>query len=102
MKKVYLAGLGLFALAACGGGGGDRAAIVNACVEDGSSNQETCECMADAAKENLDDELYSMLADAAREGADGAEEIMSDLDSEQQSQFMKFAMQAGTTCSMGQ
>ena len=102
MKKIYLAGLGLFALAACGGGGGDRAAIVNACVEDGGSNQETCECMADAAEENLDDELYSMLADAAREGEEAAEEIMGELNSEQQTQFMSFAMQAGMTCGMDQ
>ncbi|MEQ8556677.1 MAG: hypothetical protein RIB03_00030 [Henriciella sp.] len=102
MKKIFIASAGLLALAACGGGGNDRQAIIDACVSDGTSDQKTCECMADSAEENLDDDLYSKLADAAREGSEGAEEIMGDLTPQQQTQFMSFAMQAAMTCGMSE
>ncbi|MGB3626469.1 MAG: hypothetical protein WA989_11590 [Henriciella sp.] len=98
MKKTMLASAALFGLAACGGGGGDRAALVNACVDDGSMDQATCECMADSAEKNLDDDLYSKLAQAAKDGEEATEEIMNDMTPEQQGQFMSFAMQAAMTC----
>ena len=56
MKKLFIASAALLALAACGGGG-DRAAIVNSCVDEGGMSKESCECMADSAKENLDGDL---------------------------------------------
>lgn len=98
MKKTMFASAALLGLAACGGGGSDRAALVNACVEDGSTDEATCECMADAAENNLDDDLYSKLAKAARDGEEAADKIMNDLTPEQQGQFMSFAMQAAMTC----
>lgn len=100
MKKTMIAAAGLMALAACGGGESDRQALVDACVSDGTSDQETCECMADAAEKNLDEDLYEKFADAARQGEDGGEEILNDLDAEEQAQFMSFIMQAAVTCGM--
>lgn len=105
MKKIIfaVAGLaGLAGLAACGGGGGDHAAIVKACMEDGSSDQKTCDCMADSAQESLDKSLFSKLAKAAREGEESADAIMGDLTPAEQGQFMTFAMQAAMTCGMGE
>ncbi|WP_143435266.1 hypothetical protein [Henriciella aquimarina] len=102
MKKTAFGLLGLMTLAACGGGGSDRAAIVDACMNDNANDKKTCECMADAAEKNLDKGLYSKLAKAAREGEESANEIMGDLTPEQQGQFMSFAMQAAMTCGMSE
>ena len=98
MKKFVFAAAGLMTLAACGGGGGNRAALVDACVADGSTDKATCECMADSAEKNLDKDLYSKLAKAAKDGEEAADKIMNDLTPEQQGQFMAFAMQAAMTC----
>ncbi|MEQ9315473.1 MAG: hypothetical protein RLN72_06440 [Henriciella sp.] len=99
MKKTIFASVALLGLAACGGGGGgDRAALIDACVADGGTDQATCECMADSAEKNLDKDLYSKLAKAAKEGEEAANAIMEDLTPEQQGQFMSFAMQAAMTC----
>lgn len=98
MKKTIFASAALLGLAACGGGGGDRAALVDACVADGGTDKATCECMADSAEKNLDKDLYRKLAKAAEEGEEAANAIMEDLTPEQQGQFMSFAMQAAMTC----
>ena len=100
MKKFVLASAGLLVLAACGGG--NHEAIVDSCVEDGGINKKACECMADAAKENLDSDLYNKFAKAAREGDSAAEDMMNDLSPEQQGQFVSFVMQAGLSCSANQ
>lgn len=102
MKIIYTIPAALLALAACGGGASDHQAIVDACLNDGTSDQETCECMADSAQEELDGDLFSKLADAARSGSDAAEDMMGDLSPEEQTQFMSFAMQAAMTCGMNQ
>jgi hypothetical protein len=102
VKIIHIAPAALLFLAACGGAGGDKQAIVDACVEDGSSDKATCECMADAAEKNLDKELFGKLAKAARQGSDKAQDMMEDLKPEEQTQFMSFAMQAAMTCGMGE
>lgn len=102
MKIVHFAPAALLALAACGGAGGDRQAIVDACVEDGSASTETCECMATAAEENLDGPLFKKLAEAAKNGDEDTSEMMNDLTGEEQTQFMTFAMQAAMTCGMAE
>ena len=98
MNKFILASAGLILLAACGGGAGDRQAIVSACVEDGGMSQEGCECLADTAKENLSADLYGKMADAARASDAEADEMLNDLGPEEQGEFMAFAMQAAVTC----
>ncbi|MEM5517820.1 hypothetical protein WNY37_12755 [Henriciella sp. AS95] len=99
MRSFVFASAALFGLAACGGGGGsNREALVSACLDDGSTDKETCECMADSAEKNLSDDLYGKLAKAAKEGEESANAMMEDLSPEEQGQFMSFAMQAAMTC----
>lgn len=100
MLKYFMATAAVMTLAACGGGGGDRQAIVDACMQDGGSDKATCECLADSAKENLDGALYSKFAKAAKSGSDQADEMLNDLKPEEQSQFMTFVMQAAVKCGM--
>ena len=100
MKYTGFAALLALGLAACGGGGGgDRAALVSICVEDGTS-QEACECMADTAREELSDDVYAAVVQAAKDGADNAEDALNDLTPVQQGEFMGFAMKAAMSCGM--
>lgn len=108
MKKLFIGGLmsaGLIALSACGGAGDARAELVKACLAEEGSTQQECDCMADAAVEQLDDDLLKVLVDAAKSG-DQSEEamaaMMGELTPEQMNQFMGFAMSAGMTCGLGQ
>ncbi|MEO0981154.1 MAG: hypothetical protein AAFX03_00715 [Pseudomonadota bacterium] len=93
--RLWIAGACFAALAACGGGGGGKAELVKACTDDGES-AEMCNCMADAAEENLKPATFQKLVQAAKEG--DPDSIMSDLTPEEQGEFMTFAMQAGLTC----
>jgi hypothetical protein len=99
MKRVCLAGVLAVMLAGCGGTGADRAAIVEACVSDGSG-QESCECMAKAAEEDLSGEHFAKLGKAARAGEDGMDEMFDNLSAEEQAAFMGFAMKAGMSCGL--
>ena len=77
----------LLVFAGCGGAGGFHGEFVDACNESGEGSEEFCECMADAADENLNDEqkeyvLAGMRGDEARAseleqemGVEGAEEV---------------------------
>ncbi|MEM1035763.1 MAG: hypothetical protein AAGI14_03270 [Pseudomonadota bacterium] len=106
MKKMFmgtLVAVGLIGLSACGGGGDPRAELVKACLAEDGSTQTECDCMADAAVEQLDDDLLKILVDAAKSG-DQSEEamaaMMGELTPDQMSQFMGFAMAAGMQCGM--
>ncbi len=82
-SKVVVA---LLVLAGCGAGG-FHGEFVQACNESGEGSEEFCECMADAADENLNDEqkeyvLAGMQGDEARAaelqeemGMEGAEQV---------------------------
>lgn len=77
----------LLVLAGCGGSGGFHGEFVEACNESGEGSEEFCECMADAADENLNDDqkeyvLAGMRGDEAQAaqlqeemGMEGAEEV---------------------------
>ena len=97
MKKSGIAVLLALGLAACGGGGGDRALLVDSCVAEGEEAS-TCECMADLAESELSPEAYATMVDLARDGGDNAEQIMSELPMSQQTEFMGFMFQAATQC----
>jgi len=76
----------LLVLAGCGSGG-FHGEFVEACNNSGEGSEEFCDCMADAADENLNDEqkdyvLAGMRGDEARAaelqeemGMEGAEEV---------------------------
>jgi len=108
MKKMIIGGMmaaGMIALTACGGGGNAKAELVKACMAEEGSTQSECDCMADAAVEQLDDDLLKILVKAAKSGdqSDAAmAEVMGDLSPEQMNQFMGFAMTAGMTCGLGE
>ncbi len=99
MKNLALVGAMALGLAACGGGGGDRAVLLKACVDDGT-DAKACECMADAAKTELIPKMYQVLVKAAKAGPDGAEDALSKLEPAEQGEFMGFAMKAAMTCGM--
>ncbi|MEE9381718.1 MAG: hypothetical protein V3V03_09945 [Hyphomonadaceae bacterium] len=101
MKYAFLATTMMFGLAACGGGGG-KAALVKACMDDGDETKENCVCMADAAEDALDKPLFNKLVAAAKSGEDGVEAMVGELSPAEQGKFMSFAMTAGLTCGMGQ
>ena len=64
----------LLVLAGCGAGGGFKGEFVQACNESGEGSEEFCECMADAADENLNDEQKEyVLAGIRGEDARAAE-----------------------------
>ena len=98
MKNFIFASALAMGLAACGGGGGAKAALVKACTEDGTDVAE-CQCMADAAAEELDASTFDKLVQLAKEGGESAEAVLSDLTPEEQGEFMAFAMKAAMTCS---
>jgi len=99
MNRGFIATLLVVGLVGCGGAGGDRAAIVEACVTDGSS-QESCECMAKAAEEDLTSEQFATLGKAARGGPESMDNMFDNLSDEDQAAFMGFAMKAGMSCGL--
>ena len=67
MKKIIFASVFAMGLAACGGGsGGAKAALVDSCIDDGSTDKETCTCMADMAVDKLDPKLVDILVEATK------------------------------------
>jgi hypothetical protein len=88
----------LLVVAGCGAGGGFRGEFVAACNESGEGSEEFCECMADAADENLNDQqkeyvLAGMRGDDAR-----AAELQEDMGMEGMEEvgaFMAGAFQCG-------
>lgn len=107
MKNLLIGGAvaaGLIGLSACGGAGNARAELVKACLAEEGSTQTECDCMADAAVEQLDDDLLKVLVKAAKSGDQSDEamaELMGDLSPDQMTQFMGIAMSAGMTCGLG-
>ncbi|HEY7472983.1 MAG TPA: hypothetical protein VIE68_11610 [Gemmatimonadota bacterium] len=71
--------LALLVLVGCGGAGGFKGEFVAACKESGEGSDEFCDCMADKADQNLNDEqkeyvLAGIRGDDAR-AAELQEEI---------------------------
>ena len=89
--------LALLVLAGCGGGG-FKGEFVAACNESGEGSEEFCECMADRADENLNDEqkeyvLAGIRGDEAR--AAQLQEEMGMENMEQIGAFMAGAFECG-------
>ncbi len=103
MKRVIIASVFALGLAACGGGnGGAKAALIKSCMDDGSSDEKTCSCMADMAIEKLDPKLVDILVEAS-EAEDNDAYMMSkmgELSPEEMTSFMTVMMGAATECGM--
>jgi len=103
MKKVIVASLFAMTLAACGGGsGGAKSALVASCLEDGSSDEKTCNCMADMAVDKLDPKLVDIIVEATKAGDEDAYMMskMGELSPEEMTSFMTVMMGAATECGM--
>ncbi len=93
---VAAAGL---ALSACSGGGG-KAALVEACVNDGQEKK-TCDCMADEFEQKLDKDVFNALVLGAQGKDEEAEKILSELPMEKQFSVATAAMEATMKCGLG-
>lgn len=102
MKKVILASVFALGLAACGGGGGAKAALVKSCLDDGSTDDKTCSCMADMAVDKLDPKLVNILVEATKAEDEDAFMMskMGELSPEEMTSFMTVMMGAATECGM--
>ena len=103
MKKIIFASVLAMGLAACGGGnGGAKAALLESCLEDGSTDQDTCSCMADLAIEKLDPKLVNILVEATEAEDEDAYMMskMGELSPDEMGQFMTVMMGAASECGM--
>jgi basic membrane lipoprotein Med (substrate-binding protein (PBP1-ABC) superfamily) len=103
MKKLMIASVFALGLAACGGGGGGaKAALVKSCLDDGSSDETTCNCMADVAVDKLDPKLVGILVEATKAEDEDAFMMskMGELSPEEMTSFMTVMMSAATECGM--
>ena len=103
MNKVIFASLFAIGLAACGGaGGGAKAALVKSCLDDGSTDESTCNCMADKAVNDLDPKLVNILVEATKAEDEDAFMMsqMGELSPEEMTSFMTVMMGAATECGM--
>jgi basic membrane lipoprotein Med (substrate-binding protein (PBP1-ABC) superfamily) len=103
MKKVILASVFALGLAACGGGGGGaKAALVKSCLDDGTTDDKTCSCMADMAVDKLDPKLVNILVEATKAEDEDAFMMskMGELSPEEMTSFMTVMMGAATECGM--
>ena len=88
----------LLVLAACGGGGGFKGEFTAACNESGESSEEFCECMADKADENLNDEQKEYVLAGIRGDEARAAELQEEMGMENMEQvgaFMAGAFECG-------
>ncbi len=102
MKNMIIASVFALGLAACGGGGGDKAALVKSCLDDGSTDEATCTCMADLAVDKLDPKLVNILVEATEADDEDAYMMskMGELSPEEMTSFMTVMMSAATECGM--
>lgn len=101
MNKVIFASVLAMGLAACGGGsGGAKAALVQSCLDDGTSDEKTCNCMADMAVDKLDPKLVDIIVEATKAEDEDAFMMskMGELSPEEMTSFMTVMMGAATEC----
>ena len=102
MRSAIFASMLAFGLAACGSGGNEKAIIVEACLEDGSSDAKTCDCMADQFVDNLDPAMLKLIVESSK-AEDQDQYMMSkmgELTPEQMTSFMTVTMSAATECGL--
>lgn len=94
MFAVAAAGL---AVSACGGAGGGKSELVEACVADGEDKAQ-CECIATELEANLDEDVFRAMVLGAQGKEAEAEEIMNDMPMDKQFSVATGAMAAMMKC----
>jgi predicted HAD superfamily phosphohydrolase len=101
MRTIFAAALAATLLAGCGAiGGGEKAAMIKACVESGETDA-NCSCVADNLEKNLDAETFKVVAGAMAASEEEGNDIMNGLPTDQQGAVMGALMTAGMSCMMG-
>lgn len=106
MKKLMTGAVvaaGLIGLSACGGGGGAKAKLVKACLDEDGATQEQCDCMANAAVDELDKDTLKILvnmSEQADQSSAAAMEMIAKMTPEQTGQMTAFMMSAAMTCGL--
>lgn len=100
MRMAILAGALALAITACGGTGGAKASMVNACTEAGE-DKAMCACIADGLEKNLDAKTFNTVAKAMAQGEEKGGEAIESLPAEQQSKIMGAMMTVGMSCAFG-
>lgn len=100
MRLAIAAGAMALVLAACGGTGGSKAAMVKACTDSGE-DAAMCTCLADGLEENLDAKTFNTVADAMAAGEEAGSDIIENLPAEEQSKVMTAMMTVGMGCAFG-
>ena len=101
MRYAILTASLALGLAACGGSSGEaKAVIVEACMEDGTSDQKTCDCMATQFVENLDSEMLDLIVKGsqAEDQAAFMNSVSEDLTPAQMASFAGVMISAATEC----
>ncbi|MEM7661665.1 MAG: hypothetical protein AAF292_05410 [Pseudomonadota bacterium] len=97
MKTRIVMAAGLISiLTACGGGGGKQV-LIDACMDEGET-RENCTCVATAAEESLDEDLFAKVVEAVSSGDSDLALLNSDLGVEEIQQLAGFALSVGTKC----
>lgn len=97
MKNLILLAAAGLCLAACAPGG--KAAIVKACVDDGTERK-TCECMAKELEAKVDKEAFQAMVLGAQGKDAEAEAILKKLPMDKQFSVATGAMSAAMTCGL--
>lgn len=100
MRMAIAAGALALALAACGGTGGSKSAMIKACTDAGE-DAKMCSCLADGLEKNLDAKTFNTVAKAMAQGEDKGEEMIKNLPAEEQGKIMGAMMSVGMQCAFG-
>lgn len=101
MKTLILAAAAALLLTGCGAiGGGEKAAMVKACVDSGETDK-NCTCIADKLEAGLDKDTFKAVAGAMAAGEEEGNKLMEALPADKQGAVMGALMTAGMTCMMG-
>jgi hypothetical protein len=100
MRFALLCAAGVL-LAGCDGviGGGDnRQALVDACINEGGRDAQTCDCRTDALIKGLLPEDVELLAKLARAAPDQRQALQGDATPEQHQRIMLAGMMLDSVC----
>lgn len=100
MRMAIVAGALALALAACGGTGGSKSAMIKACTDAGE-DQKMCSCIADGLEKNLDAKTFNTVARAMSKGEDEGQKIIENLPADEQGKVMGAMMSTGMACAFG-